>query len=127
MAKSSKPGRALAGGKSGWQTVFVDIPLSGVTMEEIDSVYAQSDTVYDGLEGLLGSQYRVGFAYNVQNDAVICSVTCKDEDGVNSGKTFTSFAGTWYDALRVSLYKHYVICEEKWPGEGSKSGKVAFG
>jgi hypothetical protein len=127
MARGKRKGVPTSPSNNSWNTQFVDIPLTGVTMDEIVATFPKEEMVFDSLADLLEDGYRVGFAYNAQNDAVICSITCKDAQSVNAGMTFTAFAGNWYDALRVGLYKHYVVAEQVWAGEGGKAKRPSFG
>jgi hypothetical protein len=113
--------------RADWQTEFVQIPLNGVTMEEINSVFPDEDAVWDGFSSLLDDGYKVGFTYNPTNQAVICSVTCKQPEDVNFNKTFSSFARDWQDALRIALYKHYVLTDKDWSSGGRTSAYPSFG
>lgn len=113
--------------KSTWNTTFVDIPLNGVEEDDIFGQFKSTEEVYDALTELLESGYRVGFTYNAQNDAFICSVTCKDEASPNANQTFTAFAGAWFESLLVALYKHRVVAAGIWAKGASKVTKTRFG
>lgn len=127
MARSKKNGSPGEGTKSTWNTTFVDIPLTGVSEEELYAYFTSTELVYDQAAELLESGYRLGFSYNAQNDAFICSVTCKDETSPNANKTFTAFAGTWFDALMVALYKHRVVAGGVWSKGSSDMTRPKFG
>lgn len=113
--------------KASWNTTFVDIPLGATTEDALFAQFDNEGAVYDQATKLLEAGYRLGFSYNGQNDAFICSVTCKDEASPNANKTFTAFAGSWYEALMVALYKHYVISSGDWSKGSSPGGKSRIG
>ena len=113
--------------KATWNTTFVDISLTGVGEEAIFGAFDTVEGVYDHATKLLEDGYRLGFSYNPTNDAFICSVTCKDAESVNFGKTFTAFASSWYDALVVALFKHYVVASQNWNGSQSGVTRPKFG
>lgn len=112
--------------KQQW-TTFVDVPVSGDDWPLVLKEYGDYESLNEALAGLVGNGYRVSFSYNPANDAIICSVTCKDEESVNNGMTMTSFAGTWPEALMVAAYKHYVVTKQNWAKAASASGGPRFG
>lgn len=113
--------------KATWNTTFVDISMAGHSLDDVSAAFPTVENVYETVAGLLENGYRLGFSYNPQNDAFICSVTCKSEGNPNMGKTFTAFAGTWFEAVQVALYKHYVVSETIWGTGGQGEGKARFG
>lgn len=126
--KNETSGRAPANtaNKGAW-TNFTNIPVSADDAASIHKVYGTAEVVEAALSELLYAGYRVSFSYSPQTDAVTASVTCKNESDPNSGLTYTSFADTWYQALCVALYKHFVISGKVWTkSEGSRS-RPSFG
>lgn len=113
--------------KPAWNTTFVDIPLHDVSEDDIFGQFKSTEAVYEVVAELLESGYRLGFTYNPQNDAFICSVTCKDENSPNANQTFTAFAGTWFESLLVALYKHHAVAAGVWAKGASKVAKSRFG
>ena len=108
-------------------TEFVTIAVSAEQAEAIFKVYSSADVVEESLTELLLSGYRVSFSYSPQTDAVTMSMTCKAEGDPNLGKTVTSFASTWYQALCVGLYKHNVISKQLWGGSGQPTNRPIIG
>jgi hypothetical protein len=123
--KSKTSVRTAAGGKQ-W-TNFVEISLAGHDMAQIEAAFGTVDALFDALTTMLGEGYRLSMSYNPQNDAVIASVTCKDEESVNAGCTYTSFATDWVTALKIAAYKHFVVTEQNWLGVAGISTRPAFG
>jgi len=127
MARGKGHAKSTSGTAAKWNTTFVDIPLAGSTWDDIADEWKGADAVFGAASGLLEDGYRLGFSYSGQNDAFTCSVTCKDEASPNFGKTFTAFAGSWYEALQTALYKHYVVAQANWGGESVTGNKPSFG
>lgn len=127
MARGKGVGaRKSADAKGGW-TQFVDISLVGVEVETLMENYATADQVYDAVAGLIEDGYRLSLVYNAQNDAIICSLTCRDEGSVNAGLTFNSFADTWWDAIRVALVKHFEVAKGTWTPAAGKVTRNRYG
>lgn len=108
-------------------TDFVEIPVAAEAWGDIQKVYGNPDVLVDAVSDLLEAGYRVGLSHNGANDAFICSVTCRDTDDPNNGKTFNAFAETWYEALQTAMYKHYVVSQKKWLGDAQRAARPKFG
>lgn len=126
MARGKGSTTENTGGAQGW-TTFVDIPIAGVSPSDLDDRYGSWDDFDSDLSALLSSGYRVGVSYNSGNSAFIVSVTCRDDSSPNVGCTFTSFAGEWWTAIKVALYKHYVVTEGDWKKGGKANTTGHFG
>lgn len=109
------------------QTEFVDIPVVEQDWTDVQKVYGSSDILVDAVTDLLNSGYRVGLSFNGNNDAFICSVTCRQDGDVNNGLTFNAFAETWFEALQLAVYKHYVKSRKIWRKPGEKPNRPKFG
>jgi len=108
-------------------TQFIDIPILEQDWTEIQKVYGSPDVLVDAVSDLLEAGYRVGLSFNSQNDAFICAVTCRDTESPNNGYTFNSFAETWFEALQIGAYKHYVKSGKNWLSQGGKANRPKFG
>lgn len=108
-------------------TDFVDIPLAEDEWGAIYKAYSNPDVLADAVTDLLEAGYRVGMSHNRNNDAFIVSVTCKVEGDVNEGLTFNSFAETWFEALQIGMYKHYLKSGKNWKSAGGKAARPKFG
>lgn len=108
--------RTDEGSKGANWTRFVDIPLAGYTIGDIDDRYGTWDVFSADLSVLFRSGYRVGLSYNEGNHAFVASVTCRASGDPNEGCTFTAFAGSWEKALQVAAFKHFVIADGVWVG-----------
>lgn len=127
VARGKTTAPAAAAKKPGQWTDFVDIPVGDLAMGAVHQKYGAFDASSEALVGLLEHGYRMSFSYNQGNDAFICSVTCKAEGDVNNGCTFNAFAGTWYEAMLLALYKHYDISGGVWKKASGGSTRPMFG
>jgi hypothetical protein len=48
-------------------------------------------------------------------------MTCNNDKDANCGYTMTSFAPTWFDAVRVAMFKHFVLTEGNWNAEAQQT------
>lgn len=127
MARGKGQKSTVSKESSGGWTTFIDISLAGHDVEASLDKYQSADSFYDGVAGMIEDGYRFSLVYNPNNDAVICSVTCKNEDSPNHGCTFNAFADTWYDAIRIALVKHFEVAGEKWMNDGRKAVRPKYG
>lgn len=125
MAKTPKV-MATAESNKGF-TEFVNFSPPEDTAELLEEHFRTPEPVWDALSLLLTTGYRVGFSYNAHTGSIICSVTCRNDESVNKGKTMTSFAGDWYDSLRVALLKHFILLKGDWTIAESPAHRPLFG
>lgn len=126
MRGKAKPVQKKAAASKQW-TTFVEVPLSGHTLEDINETFGDPDALSDAIQTLAQGGYRVAISYSPANDAMIASLTCKAEGDVNEGCTMTSFALDWVTALRIMCYKHFVIAKENWGGIAGDPDRPMFG
>lgn len=122
--KTSKDVGAQNGAWAGSE--FVTVNLGGVDLATIRAAYSDDAAVWEELEHMVMSQYKISFSFNPATNSVLCSMTCRADGDPNEGKTLVSFAGGWYDALLVSLYKHKVVAKGNWAAV-SKDGTFNYG
>lgn len=72
----------------------------------------QGSKVYDQLDGLIQSGYKLSSSYDEANKCNIVSLTCREIGDVNYGYVLSSRAGNIWDALALTLYKHYEMCDD---------------
>jgi hypothetical protein len=108
-------------------TTFVEISLADYKLEQIEQAFGDPEKVFEAVESMARDGYRISLSYNEQNDAIIASVTCKDDASPNAGCTYTSFAGDWLSALRVAAFKHYVVAAQVWVGDDGTVTRPLFG
>lgn len=127
MARGKKGQNGAAERRSGASVWFVNVAVSVNDEGKIADFLPSADAVYDAMVEVMTSGYRVGFNYDMSRDAVICSLTCRDDKSPNNGGVLNAFAGDWFTALRVVLYKHYVILNEVWNETDAAASRPLFG
>lgn len=101
---------------------FANVPFNAEERALYSSADLLETVVHAQLEEMLATGYRVSFFYDAKNDAAQCSVTCADPKSVNAGWTMTSRGPTWWDALSVAVFKHFILCEGVWPKDEATAG-----
>jgi hypothetical protein len=125
MAKKvTKVGEGQA---SGAWTVFVNYAPPTDVEEWLAKHYPTPNETWAALDLLLTTGYKVSFSRNQTNGAIICSMTCRNVDSENNGKTLTSFAGDWYDSLRVACLKHFELLKCSWTQAEASVERPKFG
>lgn len=127
MARGKKDAAATNSNRTFQQTQFVDIPVVEQDWQEVQKVYGSPDAIVDSITDLLDAGYRVGLSFNSNNDAFICSITCRNPDSENNGYTFNAFAETWLEAMQLAAYKHFIKSGQKWLSQGGKASRPKFG
>lgn len=107
-------GKQTARKDTAWKG-FANIPFNAEARAQYEADEATENVVYQRLEDLISTGYRVTFSYDKSNDAYQCSLTCQNEKDANAGLTLTSRGPSWWDALRVATFKHFVLASGKWP------------
>lgn len=127
MARGKSQGSKQSGSKQLGSVWFVNVAVSVADAGKIDDFFPSVEAVYDAMIEVMTDGYRVAFNYDVARDAVVCSLTCRNEGLANHNGVLNAFAGDWFRALQVVLYKHYVILNETWSNEGGAAARPEFG
>lgn len=114
-----------AGQAKSW-TTFVNVSLGDATLADIAKAIPYNARLVEAIEELICEGYRLSFSFVESNDSVNCSLT-GTKDHPHAGKTLSSFAPTWVQALQINLYKHYHLLEQDWTKTGEDGGKPKFG
>lgn len=111
--------RAMAGRKSvpkvesAWEG-FAKVEMSDEDKEKFGEWELEDEDVFILMADLLNTGYKLTLSFSEQNNSYNAALTCKDKSSTNSGYTMSAYATAWYQALRVLLYKHTVICGGDW-------------
>lgn len=112
----------------GWQPKgFVNLTLNDTQKKDAAQQYNDPKKVEADWHRAMANGYRFTFGIDGKSNAVVSSVNCKDQASENHGWLLTSFAGTWWEALVYSLYKHFYILEEVWGDAEASSAETRFG
>lgn len=82
------------------------------------------EKVLDMLSDVVLADYRVGLSVMNNGATVQVALTCRAKGHADAGYCMTSRAPTWHDALRVAMWKHFIVAEENWePFKGGDEGQ----
>jgi len=91
-----------------WANVYLDANQK----EASKLMAANADKVDSLISTLLADGYSVSMSFNEETDSYIVTFLGKRCGGANEGWAMTTHAGTWYEALCRSLYKHFILGAE---------------
>lgn len=123
---NKKAARSENGAVAQW-TRFVEIPLAPYVKADVDERYVLWDDFASDVCNLLSSGHRLAVSFNEGNRCFIASITCRVAGSPNEGCTFTAFAGDWYRAVAVALFKFYVVAPGEWAAQAQANGADAVG
>jgi hypothetical protein len=119
----SKKARSKTKSSSFSDYTFVNIDLPRSEKPNVD-VWASKnfEDIPVFLDDLTTTGHKISMSYSDYNDAFTVSVTCNDTESVNYQKILSSKAGSSWDALVLTLYKVYIVCENgAWAVDGDTS------
>lgn len=122
--KSNAPEQQERGNQ--W-TTFVKVDMRGVEWGDVVKSMPFGKDLMERLGVLLFEGYRVSFTYDSRTDTVNCSFTGRGEGAMNSGKTLSSFAQSWPEALQLNFYKHATMLEGDWTNGREDADRPKFG
>lgn len=93
---------------------FVDVRLTAEQRIEFGRFELLHDDGVRALQSLADDGYRVGVTWSGEQQAYTVSLTCRNAESPNNGLCMTSFAKTLRDAIRLTVFKHVVVTDEKW-------------
>jgi len=124
---ATKPSKNVAK-QDGWvQKGFVNLYLTERQLADCWAFYEKAEKVKNDWHDEMHNGYRFTFSVDGKSGSIVCSVNCKDQSSPNSGWLLTSFAPTWEEALKLSLYKHLVILEANWGDNESAAPRASYG
>lgn len=93
---------------------FKDFRLTAEQLEGFAAFETHDDDLMDLLQTVLAEGYKFTLTYNGAGDTYNAAMTCNAEKNKNQGYTMSAFAPTAYAALRLLMYKHFVLLETDW-------------
>lgn len=93
---------------------FIDIKLSDDELEAGLLLWSDADELWDLVVQVMVEGYKVSLTRDEESDSFCASLTGKDCTPDNRSKTITAWFDTASDALRLVLYKHYVVAASGW-------------
>jgi len=71
--------------------------------------------------------YRFSTSYNKGNNTFNALLSCNDATSPNNGYSLSGYAPTWYEAIRVVLFKHIVVFDYHWSTDGAEGNGNKWG
>lgn len=93
---------------------FKDFRLTAEQLEGFASFEPHDDDLMDLVQATLANDYKLTFTYNGQSDTYNAAATANGEKDPNKGYTMSAFAPSVYAALRLLMYKHWVLLDQNW-------------
>lgn len=108
----------------GWAEIeFVNARLDAEDREDFLSWYKHKDTnLTDMIAQAMVQQYKFSFTWDDSNQCYIVTITGKADNPVNASRSMSSRSDDWYEALAMTLYKHYVLSQaRRWEGDTERN------
>lgn len=105
---------------------YVNISIPSSHDAKLKTYLKDADKIYLDMAKILTDGYSVKVTHDADKANFRCSVTGYESTGDNYGYVIGSFAGDWYTALGVALYKHFYIAKENW-GTDVEDDNTAYG
>lgn len=108
--------------KATW-VAFKNIPLSEAQLDAFDHWDTHDEDVWILVTDVIQAGYKLSITYNAGNDTFSASLTGPGGGDKRQHFTVSAFAETWYEATRMLMYKHHVICEGDWSKAEETGGR----
>lgn len=102
---------------------FKDIPLTEAQLDAFDHWDTHDEDVWILVTDVIQAGYKLSLTYNSGNDTFSASITGSGGGDPRQHFTVSGFAETWYEAVRLLMYKHHVICEGDWSKATQSGGR----
>lgn len=93
---------------------FRDIRLTPEQDDAFDHWDMEDEDVLVFLQESVTSGYKFTLVYNKQNDSYSASFTGGIGCGANAGYTLSAFSDSWFEAVKLLVFKHSVIADGDW-------------
>jgi len=93
---------------------FINHKLSPAEKERFASWDVHDDDIWLLVAQTVSENYRFSTSYNQSNSTFNAVLSCNDPTSPNDGYSLSGYAPTWYQAIRVLLFKHVVLFDYKW-------------
>jgi len=100
--------------KRKYDVQFVKCELDKQMREELKAQPVVLEELFNGLNRMVDSGYKLSFGYEQRNDCVGVYVTAPDQDHQFHGLCLSARGTDEVGALKAILFKHYTLLEENW-------------
>jgi len=106
---------------------WVNYKLTDGDKEMFQAWDAPEDDVKSLFVELVNGGYRLTYAFDRFNKAIMVSVVCQAEGNPNFGKGFSTFAHDWDKLNALVAFKHIVLWSGVWPSDVADVPREDFG
>lgn len=110
----SKKGSRSEGSNAVGGYQFINLALSEVDKERLDSLDIDTEFPFTGIGALVSSGYKVSFSYDDRNQSAICSLTDNRPQSAFFKHILTGRGATAAHAWASLCYKHFYVAQEQW-------------
>jgi len=110
-----------------WQG-FLDFRLDDDQLTELDEWQPSSLEVFEAIDGILLSGYRLTVSYNPQTKLATCTIIDDDKKRPSGGYGLSTADVNSAAALKAAVYKHSLVLQGDWsslldkPSQGGRRG-----
>lgn len=105
---------------------YVNCSIPESHHDAVKALMKDEKNVFYSYNQMLTLDYQISLKYDPDQESFKAVATCYDPESTNFGKALSAFAGDWYSALAVLIYKHFELLKMDW-GETDVKEKKAFG
>lgn len=108
---------------------YVKINLTTEQVKEFERDYLPKEVALSELDLLANNGYKISFSWDDYNSGISASLYAKDKKMELAGWTLSAWAADVETALKLLLYKHYILALGQWevPKEVRAGSSVKFG
>lgn len=105
---------------------FLNLKLDEADKERFGTWYAAAETTVGSLlDDAMIDGLKVSIAYDTENECYIATFTGKLIPAHDTRYAASARAGTYWEAVALMCYKHFVVCEGNWFDFLPHNGKLA--
>lgn len=93
---------------------YINITIPEKMKPKVKAWIADSDTVFQLMNGMLADGYTIKFAQGKTEEEIRCNVYCANANDDNAGYSLGAWSSDWYTSLAVALFKHHHIAKGVW-------------
>lgn len=93
---------------------YVNVAIPATETKAVEAFIKDDSNTFAQWNKMLMEGYQFKFYYNKKEGTMKVNATCYDADDDNFGYCLSAFAGDWYTALAVVIFKHLKVTDTIW-------------
>lgn len=93
---------------------YKNINITSDLESDVEKFVEDDKNVFYSFNEMLVTGYQIKIYFDEKNESMKALATCFDADSVNYGYAMSAWAGDWYTALAVLIFKHYEVADKIW-------------